>query len=389
MTAISRGWEFDHLDPWLAPRLHEVFAELRAACPVVHSGRHGGFWAALTHGAVKEVTGDPQTYTSTDGVAIPSVHGILSPPIAFDPPEHTAYRKIVQPQFTRQGVARHEPLLRRLVRDRLSGLIEQGGADLVPALSRRLPPVAIAVILGLPPEDGERFVAWTSRLLATAAVGDRAENERVAGEFTAYIADHLDRAPGGESVIGVIDRGRFDGRPLTAQERLHMILLLIIAGHETTVHSISTMIYRIATVEGLREQLLADPALIPSMIDESLRMDAPVVSVARTVRGGAELTGQPLAEGERVLLVLSSANHDPAVFDRPEEFVCPRRRNPHVAFGSGVHRCLGEHLALLEMRIVAEELLAMAPGYRIDDGYRPAWTSGPVVRGLTALPVVF
>ena len=389
MTAISGGWEFDHTDPWLAPRMHEVLAEIREGCPIVHSAEHGGFWAALTHEAVKEVAGDPRSYSSTGGVAIPSVHGILSPPIAFDPPEHTAYRKILQRQFTRQGAARYEPLLRRLVKERLTELIEQGSADLIPALARYLPPMAIAVILGLPPEDGERFVEWTTRLLVTAAAGDRAENERVTREFTTYISEHLDRTCDEETVIGVIDRGRIDGRPLTPQERLGMVLLLIIAGHETTVHSIGTMIYHIATVDGLQDRLIADPALIPSMIDESLRMDAPVVSVARTVRGGADLAGQRLEDAERVLLVLSSANHDSTVFDRPEEFVCPRSRNPHVAFGSGVHRCLGEHLALLEMRIVAEELLAMAPRYRIADGYRPEWTSGPVVRGLATLPVTF
>lgn len=168
-----------------------------------------------------------------------------------------------------------------------------------------------------------------------------------------------------------------------------MISLLIMAGHETTVHGIGAMIYYMATVDGLKERLIADPALIPSMVDESLRMDAPIVSLARTVRGDAELAGQKLEDGDRVLVVFGSANHDPAVFDRPEEFVCPRDRNPHVTFGSGVHRCLGEHLALLEMRIVAEELLAMAPQFRLADGFQPEWTCAPVVRGLTTLPVVF
>ncbi|MGI5229467.1 cytochrome P450 [Actinoallomurus sp. CA-142502] len=335
------------------------------------------------------MTGDPRTYSSTGGVAIPSVHGILSPPIAFDPPEHTAYRKIIQRQFTRQGAARYEPLLRRLVRDRLTELIDEGSADVIPALARYLPPMAIAAILGLPPEDGERFVEWTTRLLVTAAAGDRAENERVAREFTSYLSAHLDGERDEETVIGAIGKGRFDGRPLTSQERLYMVLLLVIAGHETTVHSIGTMIYHIATVEGLKDRLIADPALIPNMIDESLRMEAPVVSVARTVRGGADLSGQKLDDAERVLLVLASANRDPATFERAGEFVCPRSRNPHVAFGSGIHRCLGEHLARLEMRIVAEELLAMAPRYHLADGYRPEWTIGPVVRGLTTLPVIF
>ena len=389
MSAIPRDWEFDHIDPWLAPRINEVLAELRDGCPIVHSTKYGGFWAVLTHEAIKEVTGDPRTYSSADGASIPRAHGILSPPIAFDPPEHSAYRKIIQRQFTRQGAARYEPLLRRLVKDRLTELIEQGSADLVPTLARYLPPMAIAVILGLPPEDGMRFVEWTTRLLVTAATGDRAENERVTQEFTTYISGHLATARDEETVIGVIDGGLFNGRPLTTEEQLGMILLLIAAGHETTVNSLGAMIYHMATVDGLKDRLIADPALIPSMIDESLRMEAPVVGLARTVRGGAELAGQALEDGERTLLVFGSANHDPAVFDRPEEFVCPRDRNPHMAFGSGIHRCIGEHLALLEMRIVAEELLAMAPGYRIADGYRPDWKSGPVTRGLTTLPVTF
>ena len=389
MGTSTRGWEFDHTDPWLAPRMNEVFAEIRANCPIVHSDKYGGFWATLTHEAVKEVTGGPQTYSSTDGPTIPSIHGVVMPPIDFDPPEHTGYRQIIQRQFTRQAAARYEPLLRRLVQDRLTELIEQGSADLIPTLARYLPPIAIAVILGLPPEDGERFVDWTTRLLATAATGDHAENKRVEQEFTTYVSGHLNRPLDEETVIGEIGRRRFNGRPLTPPEQLGMILLLIMAGHETTVHGIGTMIYHIATVDGLKDRLIADPALIPSMIDESLRMESPVVSVARTVRGDADLAGQVLGDAERVLLVLSSANHDPAVFDRPEEFVCPRSRNPHVTFGSGIHRCVGEHLARLEMRIVAEELLALAPRYRIADGYRPEWTSGPVVRGITALPVTF
>lgn len=204
------------------------------------------------------MTGDPRTYSSASGVAIPSVHGILSPPIAFDPPEHTAYRKIIQRQFTRQGAARYEPLLRRLVQERLTEVIDQGSADVVPTLARYLPPMAIAAILGLLPEDGERFVEWTARFLVHGGRGRSRGDECVTQEFTAYISDHLDRACDEETTIGVIDRGRFNGRPLSPQERLGMILLLIIAGHETTVNSIATMMYHIATVDGLKDRLIAE-----------------------------------------------------------------------------------------------------------------------------------
>lgn len=386
----SAGRDFDHIDPGIAPRLNEVLSALRESGPLVHSREHGGFWAALTHRAVLEVTCDPAVFSSARGIAIPPIFGtITQPPVEYDPPEHTAYRRIIQGQFTRRGAARFEPMLRGLVRARLAELVGAGQADLVRDLARPIPPMAIAMILGLPPEDGERFVEWLARLFATAARGDVAENERVTREFKAYVGARLDEPHDDEALLATIARGEIDGRPLTREEQIGMVVLLVVAGHETTVHGIGTMLYHLAAVEGLRDKVTDDPSLIPAMIGESLRMEAPVLCMGRTVRGGADLAGHRLEDGDRVLMVFNAANHDPAAFDRPEEFVCPRDRNPHVAFGFGIHRCVGEHLALLEMRIVAEEILAMAPGYRLPDGFRPEWVGGRMVRGLTALPAAF
>ena len=160
-----------------------------------------------------------------------------------------------------------------------------------------------------------------------------------------------------------------------------MLQMLVMAGHETTVNGIGTMLYRLATVDGLRRRLVELPRLIPRMIDECLRIDSPVIAIARTVQGDAALAGQDLLDGDRVVFVLSSANRDPAV--------CPRREGSQLAFGLGVHRCLGEQLALLEMRIVAEEILRLAPDYRLADGFAPQWIPGRMMRGLASLPVSF
>jgi cytochrome P450 len=154
-------------------------------------------------------------------------------------------------------------------------------------------------------------------------------------------------------------------------------VFLIIAGHETTVHGLSAMLYFLATVDGLRARLVAEPSLIPRMVDECLRIESPVVGIARTAR----------PDGRRMLAVLNAANHDPAVFERPAEFDCARDRNPHLAFGYGVHRCVGEHLALLEMRVVAEEVLSLLPDYRFAEGFRPQWSGGKMTRGIESLPV--
>lgn len=124
------------------------------------------------------------------------------------------------------------------------------------------------------------------------------------------------------------------------------------------------------------------------MIEESLRLEAPAIAMSRVARHDAVLAGQPIGAGERVALVISSANRDPMVFDRPDEFLCRREDNPHVSFGYGIHRCIGDHLARLEMRVVAEEVLRLMPNYRLADGFQPQWLEGRITRGLASLQVL-
>lgn len=376
---VHPDWQFDHIDPLLANPLNEVLAGLRAQCPVVHSTKHGGFTAALTYDTIKQILGDHGTYSSTDGIAIPRLTMTGKPPIDFDPPLHTTYRKILQRHFTRTAVARYDDTLRTLVRHRIKELVAKGDVDLVPSLAHYLPPAAIAVILGMPPEDGSLFLGWVDRLFLAARTGERDDGDLALLEFQGYIADQLERqrAAGADTVALAIADGTVDGRPLTPQEQIGMFVFLIIAGHETTVHGLSAMLYFLATVDGLRARVAEEPALIPRMVEECLRIESPVVGIART----------KLPDGRRVLAVLNAANHDPAVFDRPAEFSCERDRNPHLAFGYGVHRCVGEHLALLEMRVVAEEVLSLLPDYRFAPGFRPQWSGGKMTRGIESLPV--
>ena len=391
VPADGRGWQFDHIDPALPPRMNEVFGAIRERCPIVHSDRHGGFWAVLSHDAVRQAALDTRTYSSVGGVTLPRVIDDRKPPVDFDPPEHTHYRRFIQRNFTRQAVARFEGPLRELVERRITELVGKGHADLATELARHVPPAAIAMILGLPPEDGELFVSFTTRIFVAVAAGDHEAGRSANQEFRSYLAGQVERLrdAGQDCLINEITGGRVDGKPLPLPEQLAMLQMLVMAGHETTVNGIGTMLYRLATVDGLRRRLVEGPGLIPRMIDECLRIDSPVIAIARTVQGEAELAGQDLLDGDRVVFVLSSANRDPAVFDRPDEFVCPRREGPQVAFGLGVHRCLGEHLALLEMRIVAEEILRLAPDYRLADGFAPQWIPGRMMRGLAGLPVNF
>ncbi|MFI6099224.1 cytochrome P450 [Lentzea sp. NPDC051213] len=391
-TAFDPERQFDHLDPTLAQRFNEDLAARRQRCPVEHSDNYGGFWAVYTHDAVLAVASDPHTFSNSQGIDLPRfVENIRQPPVDYDPPEHGQYRKVIQRLFTRQAVAGYEDVLRELTATRIAELMTAGTADLVPGLARYLPPIAIAIVLGLPPEDGERFVTWTTNLLITAATGDQEANQAIAAELRAYLAGHLERQrlAGDDTVINSIAQGSVEGRPLTEDEQLGMLQALVIAGHETTVASVGTLLYNLAVVDGLRDEIVRDPAALPKAVDECLRMEAPVVAIKRTVVGEAEIAGRRLRDGDRVLMVLSATGRDEAVFDRPDEFVWNRERNPHLAFGYGVHRCVGEHLARLEMRVVAEEVLRLAPDFHVEPGFTPQWTEGRLTRSPASLPVVF
>jgi cytochrome P450 len=364
----------------------------RRPFPFLRTERHGGYWAVLSHGAAREAFADPGTYSSASGVIFPSVvvAGTPPPPLESDPPDHTVYRKMIQKHFTRQAVARYEGVLRELAVERIGELVAAGAADLIDSLAAYLPPIAIAMVLGLPTQDGEKFVSWTGQMFAALSAGDFATLGELNERFTGYLSEQIaqQRDAGADTLITAIAGATVHGQPMSAQEQVGMILLLVLAGHETTVTSTATMLYLIATVDGLRERLTSDPSLIPAMIDECLRIESPSIVMSRVVLSDTALAGQPIGVGDRIALVISSANRDPLVFDRPDEFQCPRAENPHLSFGYGVHRCVGEHLAKLQMRIVAEEVLRLMPGYQLADGYQPAWQVHGMMRGLARLPAV-
>ena len=392
VPATDPGWEFDHVDPSLAPHMNEVFAAFRERCPVARTGRHGGYWAVLSYGAVREAFGDPGRFSSASGVIFPSVvvAGTPQPPLEADPPDHAIYRRMIQKYFTRPAVARYEDVFRDLTVRRIGELVSAGKADLLADLAGYLPPIGIAMILGLPAQDGQRFVTWTQQMFGALTAGDYATLARLNDMFTAYLSEQVQRQrdAGADTVMTAIADAQVRGQPMPVAEQLGMILLLVLAGHETTVTSTATMLYMMAAIDGLRQRLTGDPSLIPAMIEECLRIESPSIVMSRVARHDTELAGQAIGAGDRIALVISSANRDPAVFGQPDEFICPREDNPHLSFGHGVHRCVGEHLAKLQMKIVAEEVLRLMPDYRLADGYQADWQVHGMMRGLARLPAI-
>lgn len=379
---------FDHMDPALQPRLHEVLSDLRENRPVAWSEHHGGFWTITRYEDVKKGLRDYQDFTTTGGVMIPSEgarYRLL--PVELDPPEHSAYRRMLQEHFHRPQVQGYEPALRTLIGSYVDELGSDETVDVVTGLAEPIPLIAIAMVLGL--SEG----TWQElRQIATefrrGSFGEREQMMIAARALEGFLSREIEARRGVDdgTVLAKIVNADFDGAPMPHDALLGMLHVLFIAGYETTVHAIGSLVQMIAVTPGLRERLIAHPETIAAAVDESLRLEAPVTGVARTVTHDLSFGGELLRAGERVLMMIAAANRDDVAFAEPDTAVCPRENNRHLAFGFGVHRCLGEFLARLELTVVADELLKRLPAYELAEG-EPEFANGLQVRGLRRLVI--
>jgi cytochrome P450 len=381
--------DFDSSDPSMPGRLYDLFGQLHERCPVGHVDRHGGFWMVTKHADVSRAARDHESFTTTTGVMIPPVgFTTRALPVEADPPEHTSLRRMLQPFFTLRSIREFEQPLRDLVNSHIDEFARDGHADLVTRLAEPVPPIALAMLLDLPATEWPTLRRITSEMLRTRYEDPDAAKAAVA-EFEAYttaLIKERKETPGND-VVSAIVHGRVDGEPLTDADVHGMVHMLIGAGHETTVNGIGNLLYHLASMDGLREQLVADPSLFPAAVEESLRYDAPVQFLARTARSDLELRGAPIRAGDRLALMWGAASRDPEVFERADEFVCPREDNHHLAFGIGTHRCIGEHLARIEMQVAGEEVLRRLPDLHLAGD--PVWKFKSNNRGLLSLPVAF
>ena len=379
---------FDHhapgwmLDPWA------TYAELRERCPVAHSDAHGGFWLVTRHDDVSAVARDWASYSSASGIALPDPEiGRRVIPQEADPPLHTDARDQVAPWFSPSKVLAMEPLVRGLAVDLYDAAIARGEFDLAIDVAIPLSALTMLRLLGfreaLEPilqadiqtllrsrHDHDAVAAAAQRLGATVSGEVSARREAGVGE--------------GRDLLDLILQMTIGGEPIQDEEAGSIGMSLVFAGLETSATAISSAAYVLASEPALRERLLRDPPLLIAAIEELLRVASPVECIARTTTAPTELRGVQMAAGDRVVISYGSANHDPAVFDEPDRVVLDRRHNHHLAFGAGIHRCIGRHLARLEMRVGIGELLARAPHYRLVG--EPLWGFGEN-RGIRSLPV--
>lgn len=381
-------YALDNTDPSLGARLVPTLNDLRETCPVAWSPYSEGFWILSKYEDVVAAARDHQHFTVTGGILIPPT-GSKVPllPAELDPPRHTQLRKLVMKHFTEPALQQWIPEIRQIIADAFAPLLSVGRADLIRDIAHKVPVSIISLVLGTWDDNKEQLQELSAAFLA--APKDPEIGRKNALRLQEHLQTAIDARRGSppEDILGQIVHATVDGEPLTDTEVLGLTQLLHLAGHDTTMNAIGTIVHRIIVEPGLRERLLADRSLMEPVIDEALRLHGPVWNMARTVAEEIEVRGSRMCPGEKVMLAYGAANRDPEIFVDPEAFVVNREPNRHLAFGSGRHRCLGEALARIELTLTMEHIFDTIPDIELDG--EVVWGPARNAHGIASLPVRF
>jgi cytochrome P450 len=394
MSNTDWATDLDHAHPDYNPNAPAIWATLRTSgCPVAHSARYGGMWAPLTHELVHEVAYDTEHFTS-QGVVVsnarPGVDAPVgpAPPITSDPPFHQIARRLLLPPFSPKAIDPWEPEVRRLCNELLDRIAVDAEAgtivDAAVQYAQSIPVNVIARMLGFPPEDEAQFRRFVHQVIEQV---DLPAEARIANfeELDAYIdrqiAEHLEHPR--DDLTSYLLGVELGGNKLSLEHVRGSIVLLLIAGIDTTWSAIGSSLWHLAGHPDDLARLVDEPDVMLFALEEFLRVYAPV-TMARLVRDDYEFHGCMMKADEWVLLPFPAANHDPDFFDRADQFVIDRAENRHAAFGLGIHRCLGSNLARLELRVAIEEFVRRFPRFELAG--EVTWSVGQI-RGPRQLPV--
>ena len=368
MSTLERPALAELANPAILPDPYPVLAGLRAASPFAEFD--GAFVVVGRHADCSAVLRDPNASSerSKSLVAPAAPRRSRDRPsfLSLDPPDHTRLRRLVSKAFTPRTIARLEPRIRAITSELLTAAARAGQMEVVSQLAYPLPVRIISEMLGVPVEDHPRFAGWSARLAHSLQPGfgvdpdeavARAEAAQVASdEFAAYFREliAIRRARPAQDLLSEMIAAEDDGEKLTEDELIATCVLLLVAGHETTVGLISNAILALLRHPDQLAVLRADPSLAAGAVEETLRYDAPVQMTARVARGGMQVGPVTARDGALVLLLLAATGRDPAVFTDPDRFDIRRGASSHLAFAAGPHFCLGAPLARLEATIAIE-----------------------------------
>lgn len=392
-TDASVAENFDHHSPEFREAPHETLADMRARCPVSHSAEHGGFWALLDYQSVFEAARDDDSFNSYPSVGIPA-SGAPFPilPIESDPPLTQKLRQITVKAFSPGQAEALRPLTRRMASAMVDEFIERGHCDIVGELTTPLPAKLILHMLGYDESKYLQWVDWVHSLVHDRTHDVDKSGAAVMEMFGAIYNQMTQRRENGdlgEDLFGQILRGTIDDVPLDDTQILMYTVLMMLGGMDTTSGLTGNVLYALAEKPELRSSLVAEPEQIKKATDEFLRLYTPTLGLARTVARDTEFHGSQLCAGDRAILMWSAANRDPVMFEDPDRFDLNRRNSQkQMAFGVGMHRCLGSHLARMMFQEMLAEILTRIPDYRLDGQPRRFEDAGEVW-AMRELPIAF
>ena len=395
-------------DPWSAEFVahpYDAYAELREHAPVSRYqptgqwlvARHRDVAALLrdrrlgrtyAHRHSHEEFGRPAPDPAHEPFHTLNDHGLLD----LEPPDHTRIRRLVSRAFTPRRVEELRPTVARFADELVSGLLAQGGGDLIAAVAEPLPVAVIAELLGVPESDRSLLRPWSAAITGMFELDPGEETARravaAATEFSHYLRQLIRerRTRPGADLVSALIRAQEDGDALSEQELVSTCVLLLNAGHEATVNTTGNGWWALFRNPGQLALLRASvDDLLPTAVEELMRYDTPLQMFERWVLEDVEVAGVHIPRGSEVALLFGSANRDPARFADPDRLDLARADNPHITFGAGIHFCLGAPLARLELGESYGALLRRAPGLRLVR--EPEWRPGYVIRGLRELLV--
>jgi cytochrome P450 len=382
--------DFDHTDPRWTENPFPIWDGLRQKCPVAHSERYLGVYLPTTYEAVSAIAYDTEHFSSRR-VMVRNARPeppISSPPITSDPPHHRSAKLLLLPYFTLAAVKKLEAKTRDVCNELIGRFIGDGRCDAAAQYSRHIPVRVIALMLGIPEKDSDYFIKWIHEILELGITDNKVLMKAVY-EMSKYFAGQIElrKKHPTEDLITSLMQARHDGKPLSAEHVIGTLRLLLIAGIDTTWSAIGASLWHLAKTPSDRKRLVAEPALMPTAIEELLRAYAPV-TMAREVMKETSVCGFAVKPGNMVLLSFPAANRDPAMFPEADKVVIDRENNRHAAFGLGIHRCVGSNLARMEVRVAVEEWLKRIPEFRLDPSSPVTWSEG-TVRGPRQLPILF
>ena len=384
---------FDHDSPEFRECPHQTMAEMRSRCPVTRSTEHGGFWALLDYQSVFDAARDDDLFNSYPSVGVPasgSPFPIL--PIESDPPLTQKLRQVTLSAFSPGQAERWRPVARRMVREMVNEFIERGSCDIVGELTTPLPAKLTLTMLGF---DESKYLDWVHWV--HSMVHDRTHDEEKSGaavmelfgEIYKHMSERRESGDFGDDLFGRILNGHIDDVPLDDTQILMYTVLMMLGGMDTTSGLTGNVLYAMTQQPELRQALTARADQLEPVTDELLRVYTPTLGLARTVSRDAKFHGASMNAGDRAILMWAAANRDPEVFPDPDTVDLERpNARKQMAFGVGIHRCLGSHLARMMFQEMLGEIIERIPDFRLD-GEPERFEDAGEVWAMRKLPIAF